>query len=185
MRRLCVFCGSNPGASPVYGEAARALGSALAARGLGLIYGGGKVGLMGILADAALAGGGEVTGVIPRLLQEREVAHTGLTDLRVVGSMHERKSMMSALADGFLALPGGIGTLEEWFETWTWAQLGLHSKPFGLLNTGGYFDPLLAFLERTVAECFVRPEHRAMVLVETLPEPLLDRLEHYTPPESR
>lgn len=182
MRRICVFCGSSSGASPAYAEAAQAMGAALAARGLGLVYGGGNVGLMGVVADAAMAGGGEVIGVIPRALKAREVAHAGITDLRVVGSMHERKALMAELADGFIALPGGIGTLEEWFEIWTWAQLGIHSKPFGLLNAAGYFDPLLAFLDRTMAERFVRPEYRAMVLVDDRPEPLLDRMAAYEPP---
>ncbi|HEX7183685.1 MAG TPA: TIGR00730 family Rossman fold protein [Thermoanaerobaculia bacterium] len=182
MRRICVFCGSSPGASPAYAEAAQAMGAALAARGLGLVYGGGNVGLMGVVADAAMAGGGEVIGVIPRALEAREVAHAGITDLRVVGSMHERKALMAELADGFIALPGGIGTLEEWFEIWTWAQLGIHSKPFGLLNAAGYFDSLLTFLDRTVEERFVRTEYRAMVLVGDRPEPLLDRMAAYEPP---
>lgn len=182
MKRICVFCGSNPGASPVYAQAARALGATLAGRGLGLVYGGGNVGLMGIVADAALAAGGEVIGVIPHALVAREVAHRGLADLRVVDSMHERKALMSELADGFLALPGGIGTLEEWFETWTWAQLGLHAKPFGLLDVAGYYEHLIRFLDHVVAERFLHPDHRSMVLVETDPGTLLDRMRSYTPP---
>lgn len=182
MKRICVFCGSNPGASPVYAQAARALGATLAGRGLGLVYGGGNVGLMGIVADAALAAGGEVIGVIPHALVAREVAHRGLADLRVVDSMHERKALMSELADGFLALPGGIGTLEEWFETWTWAQLGLHAKPFGLLDVAGYYEHLIRFLDHVAAERFLHPDHRSMVLVETDPGTLLDRMRSYTPP---
>jgi hypothetical protein len=182
MKRICVFCGSNPGASPVYAEAARALGETLAGRGLGLVYGGGNVGLMGIVADAAQAVGGEVIGVIPQALVDREVAHHGLADLRVVGSMHERKALMSELADGFIALPGGIGTLEEWFETWTWAQLGLHAKPFGLLDVAGYYGHLIRFLDHVVAERFLHPDHRAMVLVETDPGTLVDRMRSYAPP---
>lgn len=182
IERICVFCGSNSGASPVYAEAARALGETLAERGLGLVYGGGNVGLMGVVADAALAAGAEVIGVIPRALVAHEVAHRGLTELRVVGSMHERKALMSELAGGFIALPGGIGTLEEWFETWTWAQLGLHAKPFGLLDVAGYYEQLLRFLDHVVAERFVHPDHRSMVLVDTDPGHLLDRMRAYVPP---
>lgn len=177
-----MFCGSSPGSRPVYGETAARLGRLLAERGLGLVYGGGSVGLMGIAADAALAAGGEVVGVIPHALVLREVGHTGLTDLRVVGTMHERKALMAELSDGFLALPGGIGTLEEWFEAWTWGQLGLHGKPFGMLNVAGYFDPLLAMLDHMVGERFLRDTHRAMVLVDDDPERLLDRMAAYTPP---
>jgi uncharacterized protein (TIGR00730 family) len=182
MNRVCVFCGSSPGASPVYAEAARGLGPLLVERGLGLVYGGGRVGLMGTVADAVLAAGGEVIGVIPYALEAREVAHTGLTELRVVDTMHDRKALMSELADGFIALPGGIGTLDEWFEIWTWAQLGLHRKPCGILNVAGYYDPLLAFLDRSVEERFLREVHRAMVLVDDDPARLLDRMEGYTPP---
>ncbi len=182
IRRICVFCGSNPGASPVYAEAARALGEALAERGLGLVYGGGNVGLMRVVADAALAAGAEVIGVIPHALVAREVAHQGLTELREVGSMHERKALMAELSDGFIALPGGIGTLEEWFETWTWAQLGLHAKPLGLLDVAGYYGELLRFLDHVVAERFLHPDHRSMVLVETDPGLLLDRMRAYVPP---
>lgn len=182
MKRVCVFCGSSPGSRPVYGETAARLGRLLAGRGLGLVYGGGSVGLMGIAADAALAAGGEVIGVIPHALVVREVGHTGLSDLRVVDTMHERKALMAELSDGFLALPGGIGTLEEWFEVWTWGQLGLHGKPFGLLNVAGYYDPLLAMLDQMVGERFLRDTHRAMVLVDDDPERLLDRLAAYTPP---
>jgi uncharacterized protein (TIGR00730 family) len=180
--RVCVFCGSSPGSRPEYVEAARTLGKALAERGVGLVYGGARVGLMGALADAALASGGEVTGVIPRALSEREVAHTGLADLRVVGSMHERKALMSELADAFVALPGGIGTLEELFEVWTWAQLGLHRKPVALLDVAGYYRPLARFLDSAVEARFVRAQHRAMLLVEESAPALLERLAAYRPP---
>ena len=177
MRRVCVFCGSSPGARPIYAGAARALGETMASRGLGLVYGGGNVGLMGILADAMLARGAEVIGVIPESLVAWEVAHTGLADLRVVDSMHARKAMMADLADGFIALPGGLGTLEEFLEVCTWAQLGFHDKPMGLLDVDGYFAPLLALLDHAVGERFVRPEHRAMVLVAGTATELLDRME--------
>jgi uncharacterized protein (TIGR00730 family) len=179
---LCVFCGSQPGASPAYAEAAALVGRALAGRGWTLVYGGGRVGLMGILADAALAAGGKVIGVIPAALARREVAHQRVTDLEVVDSMHERKARMAELADGFLALPGGIGTLEEWFEAWTWSQLGIHPKPCGLLNVAGYYDPLLAFLDRMTEERFLSSGHRAMAIVDEESERLLDRLAAYQPP---
>jgi uncharacterized protein (TIGR00730 family) len=182
MDRICVFCGSNPGADPRYAEAAADLGRAIAGRGLGLVYGGGRVGLMGILADSTLAAGGAVTGVIPQALADRELAHDGLTELRVVGSMHERKAAMAELADGFLALPGGIGTLEEWFEVWTWSALGFHPKPCGLLNVAGYYDALLAFLDHAVAERFLRPGHRSMTLIDDRADPLLDRMSGWSPP---
>jgi uncharacterized protein (TIGR00730 family) len=182
LRRVCVFCGSSLGASPAYAEAARHFGQLLARRGLGLVYGGGNVGLMGILADAVLEEGGEVIGVIPHSLVTREVGHRGLTDLRVVDTMHERKALMADLADGFVALPGGIGTLDEWFEIWTWAQLGLHAKPCALLDVAGYYAPLLAFLDRMVEERFLRDTHRAFVLVDTDAETLLDRMAAHTPP---
>jgi uncharacterized protein (TIGR00730 family) len=178
---VCVFCGSSPGARPAYREAAEALGRLLAAQGRTLVYGGGNVGLMGTVADAALAGGGRVIGVIPQHLVAREVGHTGLTDLRRVNSMHERKQLMADLADTFVLLPGGLGSLEEFFEVWTWGQLGLHGKPYGLLNVDGYFDRLLAFLDHAVAERFVREEHRALVLVDDDPERLLARLDRQTP----
>jgi uncharacterized protein (TIGR00730 family) len=176
MLRICVFCGSRMGASPLYREAARGFGTLLAERGLGLVYGGGRVGLMGTLADAVLAAGGSVWGVIPRALADLEVAHAGLTDLAVVGSMHERKARMADLADAFVALPGGLGTLDELFEIWTWFQLGIHGKPIGLLNVGGYFDSLLAFLNRTVEEGFVHPTDRATAIVDDDPARLLDRM---------
>jgi uncharacterized protein (TIGR00730 family) len=182
IRRLAVFCGSNPGARPEYVAAARALGTLLAQRGIGVVYGGSSVGLMAALADAMQDELGDVIGVIPRMLVEREVANKSLTDLRVVETMHERKALMAELADGFIALPGGIGTLEEFFETWTWAQLGMHAKPCGLLNVAGYFDMMLQFLDHAVAERFVRDVHRAMVVVESNPEALLARFESYEPP---
>ena len=182
MKSLCVFCGSRSGTEAAYDEAASALGLALAAGGITLVYGGGRVGLMGVVADAALGAGGEVVGVIPRALLEREIAHTGLTDLRVVGSMHERKALMSELSEGFIALPGGTGTLEEFFEVLTWAQLGEHRKPCGLLNAGRYYDPLLAVFDHMVQQGFLSEEHRAMVLVETEPEALLEAIAGYVPP---
>ena len=178
---VCVFCGSSPGARPAHRDAAEALGRVLAAQGRTLVYGGGNVGLMGIIADAALGGGGRVIGVIPQHLVAREVAHTGLTDLRSVNSMHERKQLMADLADTFVLLPGGLGSLEEFFEVWTWGQLGLHGKPYGLLNVDGYFDRLLEFLDHAVAERFVREEHRGLLLVDDDPERLLARLDRHTP----
>lgn len=182
IRRLAVFCGSNPGARAEYAESARSLGRLLAQRGIGVVYGGSNVGLMSALADAIQDELGEVIGVIPRMLVEREVANTSLSDLRIVDSMHQRKAMMAELADGFVALPGGIGTLEEFFETWTWGQLGMHAKPCALFNVAGYFDPLLEFLDRAVEERFVRDVHRSMVIVEKDSETLLARLESYEPP---
>lgn len=180
--RLCVFSGSTLGAREVYAAATRALGAALAARAVGLVYGGGSVGLMGVLADAVLARGGDVIGVIPRALATKEVAHQGLVDLRVVPSMHERKALMAELADGFVALPGGFGTFDELFEVITWAQLGLHAKPIGVLNVEGYFDALLDLVERAIAEGFVLPQYRALLVAADEPEDLLARLETYVPP---
>ncbi|MFL5464647.1 MAG: TIGR00730 family Rossman fold protein [Gemmatimonadaceae bacterium] len=182
IRRLAIFCGSNSGSRPEYVEGAKSLARLLSARGIGIVYGGSSVGLMAALADAMLDEMGDVIGVIPRMLVEREVANKTLTDLRIVDSMHARKAMMAELADGFVALPGGIGTLEEFFEIWTWGQLGMHEKPCGLLNIAGYFDPLLAFLDRAVEEKFVRDTHRAMVVVESDPLALLARFETYEPP---
>ncbi len=182
IHRLAVFCGSNPGARPDYVAAAQSLGRLLCERGIGIVYGGSSVGLMAAIADTMLDDLGDVIGVIPRMLVEREVANRALTDLRIVESMHERKAVMAELADGFIALPGGIGTLEEFFEIWTWAQLGMHDKPCGLLNVAGYFDPLLEFLDRAVAEKFVRDAHRQMVVVESDPARLLERFEAYEPP---
>jgi uncharacterized protein (TIGR00730 family) len=182
MRRVCVFCGSNPGTRPAYSITARALGAALVRRGLGLVYGGGGVGLMGILADTVLEAGGEVIGVIPEALVAREVAHHGLTELRVVGSMHERKALMAELADAFIALPGGFGTFEELCEAITWMQLGLHRKACSVLDVEDYYAPLLALFDHATAEGFVRPEHRALVIAESDPDRLLDRLEAFRPP---
>jgi uncharacterized protein (TIGR00730 family) len=183
VRSVCVFCGSKPGTEPAYGRVARALGRTLARERITLVYGGGRVGLMGVLADAVLQAGGEAIGVIPKALVEREISHTGLPDLRVVGSMHERKAAMSELSEGFVALPGGTGTLEEFFEVLTWAQLGEHRKPCALLNIDGYYDPLLAVFDHMVAKGFLTEEHRSMVLVETEPESLLETLARYRPPE--
>jgi len=183
IRRLAVFCGSNPGARPEYVEGARAFGRLLCQRGIGVVYGGSSVGLMAAIAEAVLDELGDIIGVIPKMLVEREVAHRALSDLRIVGSMHERKALMAELSDGFVALPGGIGTLEEFFEIWTWAQLGVHEKPCGLLNIAGYFDPLLEFLDRAVEEKFVRDVHRSMVIVESDAAALLDRFESYEAPK--
>ncbi len=183
MRSVCVFCGSSSGTEQAYAEAARALGRTLAESGITLVYGGGRVGLMGVVADAALGAGGEVVGVIPKALLEREIAHDGLTDLRVVGSMHERKALMSALCEGFIALPGGTGTLEEFFEALTWAQLGEHRKPCGFLDVGGYYGPLLAVFDQMVAQGFLSEEHRSMILVETEPIRLLEAFARYRPPD--
>ena len=182
MKRVCVFCGSSPGANPEFAQLATRLGGELVRRSLALVYGGGNVGLMGVLANAVLAQGGHVIGVIPKALADLEVAHTGLPDLRIVASMHERKALMADLADAFVALPGGLGTLEEFCEILTWAQLGMHQKPCGLLSPGRYFDHLIAFLDHAVAERFLRPEHRALVLVEEDPVALLDRFEQFRAP---
>ena len=182
LRRVCVYAGSNPGARPAYARAAEGLARELAARGLGLVYGGGRVGLMGTLADAMLAAGGEAIGVMPQALFDREIGHGGLSELRVVGSMHERKAQMAELADAFVALPGGIGTLEELVEVFTWSQLGLHRKPIGLLDVAGFYRPLTAFLDHMVREGFLRAEHRAGLLAEADPVALLDRLAAWEPP---
>lgn len=182
MRRLCVFCGSSAGRDPAFAAAAVSVARALAGRDLGVIYGGGRVGLMGALADAALAAGGEVIGVIPRALMEREIGHEGLTALHVVDTMHERKALMADLSDGFIALPGGAGTLEELFEVFTWAQLGLHGKPCGLLDVLGYYDALTRFLDHAVEQGFLGADSRAMLLVDEDLERLLDRMAAYEPP---
>lgn len=182
MRRICVFAGSSPGCRPEYARAAQELGRVLARREIGVVYGGARVGLMGALADTVLAAGGRVIGVIPEGLVTKEIAHDGLTELRVVASMHERKAMMNDLADAFIALPGGWGTLEEFFEVLTWAQLGLHRKPCGLLNADGYFDRLLSFIDHSVEERFVRSHHRAMILVSSSPDELLRQLDDYVAP---
>jgi uncharacterized protein (TIGR00730 family) len=182
MERLCVFSGSSPGARPDYERAAEELGRALAARGIGLVYGGASVGLMGIVADAMLDAGGDAVGVIPRALVDREIAHPGLSDLRIVGSMHERKALMAELADGFVALPGGMGTLEELFEVYTWTQLGLHSKPLGLLDVRSYYAKLVAFLDHAVEERFLTVEHREMLVVEERADALLEAFRRWRPP---
>ena len=182
MKRICVFCGSSRGGRPEYLAAATALGNLLIEQGLGLVYGGGDVGLMGRVARTVFEQGGEVIGVIPKALAKKEIAFQGLSDLRVVGSMHERKALMAELADGFIALPGGLGTFEEFFEVLTWAQLGIHQKPCGLLNSCGYYDALIDFLKTSVQEGFVREEHRSMVLVDQEPRALLQKLTTYSPP---
>jgi uncharacterized protein (TIGR00730 family) len=183
MKRICVFCGASEGARPAYADAARRFGAELVARGLGLVYGGCAVGMMGILADTVLARGGEVIGVIPERLVTRELAHTGLTELRVVESMHERKATMAALVDGFAVLPGGLGTLDETFEALTWAQLGIHSKPVGALNVEGYWDALRRLVEHAVRERFVSPTYASLLLFADTPAELLDRFAAWRAPE--
>ena len=182
MKRVCVYCGSSSGANPAYREAAGNLGALLASRGIGLVYGGGNVGLMGILADAALRAGGEVIGVIPAALMDKELGHSGVTKLHVTASMHERKQLMADLSDGFIALPGGIGTLEELFETFTWLQLGFHDKPVGLLNVCGFHDHLLTFLRHVAGEKFLRAEHLDSLLVESDGSALLERMARFRAP---
>jgi uncharacterized protein (TIGR00730 family) len=182
MTRLCVFAGSAPGRRAEYAEAARALAGEMARRGVGVVYGGGRVGLMGVLADTALAAGTEVIGVIPRGLASRELAHAGLTELRLVGSMHERKATLASLADGFVALPGGLGTFEETLEMLTWSQLGIHGKPVAVLNVAGYYDSLLRWLSQAVSEAFVTRETVSLLLFADSPPELLDRLAAWRPP---
>jgi uncharacterized protein (TIGR00730 family) len=181
MQRVCVFCGSSAGTRPEYAEATRRFGEALAGRGLGLVYGGGHVGLMGELADAVLAAGGEAVGVIPQALVDKELAHSGLTEMLVVGTMHQRKALMADKSDAFVALPGGYGTLDETFEILTWAQLGLHGKPVGLLNVASFFDPLLAWVKHAVSEGFIKSQHLDLFIVATNPEALLDALARHKP----
>jgi len=180
---VCVYCGSSKGSIPVYADAAKSLGRALVKHNLSLVYGGGHVGLMGIVADAVLEAGGEVTGVIPKALMDTEVGHDRLTRLLVVKDMHERKALMAEHADGFIAMPGGIGTLEELFETLTWAQLGFHEKPIGLLNVAGFYDPLIEFLRHQTSQGFLRAEHKDLLLVETEPDPLIEQLKNFTMPD--
>ncbi|GGN93510.1 LOG family protein [Saccharibacillus kuerlensis] len=180
---IAVFCGSREGASPVYMESAYALGREMANRGITLVYGGSRVGLMGAVANAVLEGGGQAIGVLPHFMQAREIAHPGLTELIMVDSMHERKAKMAELAEGFVTLPGGSGTMEEYFEIFTWAQLGLHSKPTGVLNAGGYYDPLIALFDRMTGEGFVTPQHRKMMLTAEQPGELLDLLDSYRIPD--
>lgn len=181
--RLCVFCGSSEGSDPVYREAATLLGQELAQEGIGLVYGGGRVGLMGTIADAVLSRGGEVIGVHPGALVDIEVAHRGLTELRIVSSMHERKALMADLADGFVGLPGGLGTFEELLEVWTWGQLGHHRKPVSVLNVAGFYDGLLTFLDSVVDRGFVRRPHLDMLVVAEEPADLLSRLRSYSAPD--
>jgi uncharacterized protein (TIGR00730 family) len=181
MRSLCIFCGSNAGLRPEYADVTRAVGRLLAEREIRVVYGGGNVGLMGILADSCLAGGGQVIGVIPDSLVRHEVAHRGLTELHVVKTMHERKALMADLSDAFVALPGGLGTFEELFEVWTWSQLGIHQKPLAFLNVAGYFDPLLAMVQHGLQEGFLKKRHLDSLLVETDPMRLLKSLENFEP----
>lgn len=183
MRRLCVFCGSKVGNRPVYADQARELARLLVARGVGLVFGAGHIGLMGVLADEVLRAGGEATGVIPQALVDKELAHRGLTQLHVCESMHQRKALMADLSDAFAALPGGFGTADELFEILTWSQLGLHSKPVGLLNTAGFFDPLLAWLDQAVRDGFMKEKHRRLLVVAEEPDKLLDLLRDYRPHE--
>ena len=181
LKSVCVFCGASPGARPIYHEAAAQLGRHIAERGLTLVYGGGAVGLMGVVADAALAAGGEVIGIIPQSLERAEIGHKGLTRLEVVDGMHARKARMAELADAFIALPGGLGTLEELFEVWTWGQLGYHAKPLGLLEVEGFYARLTDFLDHLVAERFVREQHRAILQIDASPAALLDRMSAWQP----
>lgn len=183
LKRLCVFCGSNRGTLPEYTSAVRSLGRELADRQIGLVFGGGGVGLMGEIADAVLDAGGQVVGVLPHSLGSKEIAHPDVEDIRIVGSMHERKALMSELSDGFIAAPGGYGTLEELFEQLTWGQLGIHRKPCGLLNVAHYFDPLLAFLDSSAQQKFIRPQHRETLLAADTAEDLIAQLETYQPPQ--
>src|SRR6476660_5621967 len=184
LRSVCVFCGSSPGGRPKYAEMAAQFGSLLAQRRIRLVYGGGNIGLMGVLADAVLSAGGEVIGVIPQMLVDRELAHRGITDLRIVGSMHERKALMAELSDAFVALPGGLGTYEELCEVLTWAQLGIHHKPCSCLNVFDYFTPLQRLLDHAVSEGFMRPEHRSILISSSDPNELLARLSQHQPPET-
>lgn len=182
--RLCIFSGSNSGNRPAYLDAACQLGAGLAKAGIGVVYGGASVGLMGAMANAALEQGGEVIGIIPQSLVDKEISHSGLADLRIVGSMHERKAMMSQLSDGFVALPGGLGTLEELFEVWTWAQLGHHQKPCAVLNVEGFYQGLLSFLDRVVDEAFIKKQHRDMLVVASSVSELLAAIRDYRPPQT-
>ncbi|WP_293881890.1 TIGR00730 family Rossman fold protein [Sphingomonas sp.] len=184
MKRVAVYCGSATPADPVYVETARAVGTALAERGIGVVYGGGRLGLMGAVADAALAAGGEVIGVIPRALVEAEVAHRGCTELRVVADMHERKALFTKLCDGFITLPGGVGTMDELWEAVSWAQLGYHEKPVGLLNVAGFYDGLIAFNSHMIATGFIRPQHSGILVIGSELDGLLTRMQAYQPHET-
>lgn len=181
MKSICIYCGSSPGASPLYAEAARRLAGEMVADNIRLVYGGGNVGLMGIIADEVLRLGGEATGVIPKALLEREVGHQGLTRLHIVKDMHERKAMMAELSDGFIAMPGGIGTLEELFEVFTWSQLGIHDKPIGLLNVNGFYDGLIGFMQHLVNERFLKDEQAGIIIVESNEAALIGRFKSYRP----
>lgn len=183
MKKLAVFCGSKDGATPIFRQAAVTLGTTLAAHQIGLVYGGSRVGTMGAVADAVLAGNGQAIGVLPHFLQEKEIAHPNLTELHLVESMHDRKAKMAELADGFIILPGGPGTMEEFFEVFTWAQLGLHEKPCGILNIDGYYDPLVTLFQQMETQGFLIPEHVAMLIVESDPERLLERFRTYQAPQ--
>jgi len=183
LRQVCVYCGSSPGADPAFAALTVALGQELVARGIRLVYGGGAVGLMGLLADTVLAAGGEVTGIIPEFLHTREIQHNGLTELRVVSTMHERKAMMAEEADAFVALPGGIGTFEEVFEVLTWTQLGVHDKPVGLLDVAGFWEPVMTLIERAVAEQFLKPDAAAALTHGTTPAEVLDAFAAFVPPD--
>ena len=185
LRRVCVYCGSSPGVRPAYREAARAFGALLGERGIGLVYGGGRVGLMGAVADGAMAAGGEAIGVIPDFLKQREVDHQGLTELHVVSTMHERKAKMAELSDAFVALPGGVGTLEELFEVWTWTLLGAQAKPVGLLDVDGFYGPLLAAVNHAVSAGFIQPAHRDIAVVSSDAKTLLERLASWSEPQAR
>ncbi len=182
--RICVYLGSSPGNNPLYREEAEQFGTLLARRGIGLVYGGGMVGLMGVIADAVCAAGGEVIGIIPEALRAREHDHPGISELHVVQTMHERKAMMANLADGFVTLPGGIGTFEEMFEAWCWSQLGYHNKPVGLLDVNGFYSGLRQFIDNVVEEGFLQPRHRSMLIVEKDPETMIDRIVNFVPPEN-
>jgi uncharacterized protein (TIGR00730 family) len=182
LRAICVYCGSNPGNRSEYAAAAQALGRLLVDEGIRLVYGGGRVGLMGVIAEAVMAAGGEAIGIIPAALDRREIAHRGVTELRIVGSMHERKALMNELSDGFIALPGGFGTFEELCEMLTWSQLGIHDKPVGLLNVTGFYDPFLRLLDHAVAERFLHPDHRSLLLSDIDAPTLLDRMRAFVPP---
>lgn len=182
MKRLCVYCGSNLGRDPAYASAGTSLGKSLAKESIGLVYGGASLGIMGAVADGVTAAGGEAVGIIPSDLLKKEIAHSKLTELKVVGSMHERKALMAKLSDGFIALPGGLGTLEELFEVWTWAQLGFHRKPCALLNVRSYYAPLITFLDQAVEEGFLQEMHRSMLIVEEDPEQLIAQMKIYQPP---
>ncbi|HQU84895.1 MAG TPA: TIGR00730 family Rossman fold protein [Pyrinomonadaceae bacterium] len=182
MKRICVFCGSNPGIDPIYLETAEKVGKFLGENGIELVFGGGRVGLMGRIADTVMANGGKVIGIIPKGLSDREVAHQGLTELKIVGSMHERKALMAELSDGFIALPGGVGTFEEFCEIVTWAQLGIHEKPCALMNVGGFYNAFIAMFDHSMNQGFIRPQHRELVLVDDKIEELYEKMRNFRPP---